>query len=330
MHIPRHTHNYYTMHIPRHTHIKHVIYGPGHIHTYTHVIKWYALRIFNPLSDWALHVCVFTCNYHSHLFMFTCYTQGTQRTNFTSEWEPSCSRGAGQIFAWRAKVSSIGLQAHKLNNILAYNPTWVLRMYPHIMFIHMYRASTRRFEDLQKKTAYLLSRDLMLQLYQMIAKWNNHFCCMDHTMVHKWCYYSWLQVACPSQKYKEANTGSLENRNAEFSAVVAEKEKLTSENQQLKGNEESLHCLLQEKTERTLNFSRLMTGTVSIWQMLQLLPWLVVLYIAAEAHNELKMKGFHFITHHRLCMHNWHYITYKTCMYMLSCVKMAVAYLPNS
>ena len=128
MHIPRHTHNYYTMHIPRHTHIKHVIYGPGHIHTYTHVIKWYALRIFNPLSDWALHVCVFTCNYHSHLFMFTCYTQGTQRTNFTSEWEPSCSWGAGQIIAWRAKVSSIGLQAHKLNNILAYNPTWVLRI----------------------------------------------------------------------------------------------------------------------------------------------------------------------------------------------------------
>ena len=195
------------------------------------------------------------------------------------------------------------------------------------MFIHMYRASTRRFEDLQKKTAYLLSRDLKLQLYQMIAKWNNHFCCMDHTMVHKWCYYSWLQVACPSQKYKEANTGSLENRNAEFSAVVAEKEKLTSENQQLKGNEESLHCLLQEKTKRTLSFSRLMTDSVSIWQMLQLLPWLVVLYIAAEAHNELKNEGVPFYNSSQI-MHNWHYITYD--MYMLSCIKMAVAYLPNS
>ena len=41
--------------------------------------------------------------------------------------------------------------------------------------------------------------------------------------------------------------GSLESRNAEFSAVIAEKEKLTSENQQLKANEEGLHCLLREK-----------------------------------------------------------------------------------
>lgn len=40
---------------------------------------------------------------------------------------------------------------------------------------------------------------------------------------------------------------SLESRNAQFSAIVAEKEKLTSENQQLKANEEALHCLLREK-----------------------------------------------------------------------------------
>ena len=41
--------------------------------------------------------------------------------------------------------------------------------------------------------------------------------------------------------------GSLESRNAEYSAVVAEKEGLTTENQQLKANEEGLHCLLREK-----------------------------------------------------------------------------------
>ena len=42
-------------------------------------------------------------------------------------------------------------------------------------------------------------------------------------------------------------TGSLESHNAELSVVVAEKEKLTSENQQMKANEEGLHCLLREK-----------------------------------------------------------------------------------
>lgn len=39
----------------------------------------------------------------------------------------------------------------------------------------------------------------------------------------------------------------LESREAELSAVVAEKEKLTRDIQQQKANEEGLHCLLQEK-----------------------------------------------------------------------------------
>ena len=38
--------------------------------------------------------------------------------------------------------------------------------------------------------------------------------------------------------------GSLESHEAEFSAVVAEKEKLSSEMHQQKANEEGLHCLL--------------------------------------------------------------------------------------
>ena len=41
--------------------------------------------------------------------------------------------------------------------------------------------------------------------------------------------------------------GSLESTNAQLSAVVAEKENLTSEIQQRKANEEGLHCLLQKK-----------------------------------------------------------------------------------